>query len=167
MRKHTLSRSNYRNYKMTQVDIYNFYEFVTQEFDETKGRLVLRWDRNNTELRDLMINEEIHLYDKSAFINLSYVDYIKEHTNWEEGQTIYYKTISNYFIRSKLVFEVITNPFEDEYTFVEINSDGYLYLREFRGTCMSNKSESQFASHKINCFYNECADSRNRPYILK
>jgi len=152
---------------MTQVDIYNVYDFVTQDFDERTGKLYLRWDRGNSTLQELMIREDEGLYDNS-FINLSYVDYIKSIVNWKEGETVYYKTTSNCILRNRMSIEVLTNPFVDEYTFVELNSDGYLYLREFTGDCMCDKDPIYFTSQKINCFYNECVEQdKNQPYVLK
>ena len=153
---------------MTQVDIYNFYEFVTQEFDEISGKLTLKWDRNNTTLHELMLSESNNLYDRTTFVNLSYVDYIKEHINWKEGDPIYYKVSVNPMMRSKMTIQLIPNAFEEEYTFIELDSYGYLYLREFRGTCMSNKSPTEFDSHKIDCVYNDNTDNeKTLTYVLK
>lgn len=153
---------------MAQVDIYNVYDFVTHEFDEAKGKLTLRWDRNNSIVNELMLRESVNLYDRTSFVNLLYVDYIKEHINWKEGEPIYYKTSFNPMMRSKMTIQLVSNAFEEEFTFIELDSYGYLYLREFRGTCVSNKSPTEFDSHKLNCVYNEYTDNeKTLSYVLK
>ena len=154
------------------ANIYNIYENVSFEFNEAEKSLYIRWDKNNVPLHELLSDEVNAMTDKSLFTNLSFVDKIKECISWEEGQTIHFTLSCARFggriRRGEKIIKIAENAYQDEYTFLELNGDGYLYLREFTGSCIFHKDADDFTSHKLNCYYNEVTEERdNFTVILK
>jgi hypothetical protein len=152
------------------TDIYALYENVTCEFDEGKKILRMHWDVSDETVNNLMFNELGVMYDKDTITNLSIINEFKEHIQWKQGETIHFNisaTLNGMFTGDSYI-EIIENAYEEQYTFLEINGDGYLYLREFNGDCIYHKCESEFLSHKINCHYNDLVrEEKDAPYILK
>ena len=151
------------------MDIYTLYENVSYEFDEGKKSLFVRWDDFNVEVNDLIIKEMDYMYDKNTFTNLSFIDEFKEHIHWEEGQTIHINisySLTQIF-RGEITIKILEDAYHEHYTFLEVNGDGYLYLREFQGNCIANTCETEFTTHKINCYYNELVYERENLVILK
>lgn len=153
------------------ADIYNIYENVSYEFNEAKKSLYVRWDKDNVPLHELLCNEVNAMTDKNVFTNLNFVDELKEHIQWEEGQTIHFTLSFSRFgarIKSKKTIKITEDAYNEEYTFLELNGDGYLYLREFVGQCIFHKDADDFTSHKINCYYNELMKEREEfSFVLK
>lgn len=153
------------------ADIYNIYENVSYEFNEAKKSLYVRWDKDNVPLHELLCNEVTAMTDKNVFTNLNFVDELKEHIQWEEGQTIHFTLSFSRFgarIKSKKTIKITEDAYNEEYTFLELNGDGYLYLREFVGQCIFHKDADDFTSHKINCYYNELMKEREEfSFVLK
>jgi hypothetical protein len=150
---------------------YSLYENVTSEFDEGKKILRMHWNVSDETVNNLMIKELGVLYDKNTFTNLSIINEFREHIQWKQGDTIQLNistTITGMFTGETYI-EIIENAYEEQYTFLEMNGDGYLYLREFNGDCICHRNcETDFTSHKINCYYNDLVqEERDSPYILK
>ena len=150
---------------------YSLYENVTSEFDEGKKILRMHWNVSDETVNNLMIKELGVLYDKNTFTNLSIINEFREHIQWKQGETIQLNistTITGMFAGETYI-EIIENAYEEQYTFLEMNGDGYLYLREFNGDCICNHNcETDFTSHKINCYYNDLVqEEKDAPYILK
>jgi hypothetical protein len=153
------------------TDIYNIYDFVSYEFKEDIQSLYVRWDKENGPLHELLCDEVNVMNDKSVFTNLTFVDELKQHIQWKEGHTIHF-TVSfarfGFRPKAETTIKIIENAYEDEYTFLELNGDGYLYLIEFRGNCIIHKDIQDFTRHKINCYYNELVEEReNFMFVLK
>lgn len=155
------------------ADIYNIYENVSYEFNEAKKSLYVCWDKDNVPLHELLCDEVIAMTDKTVFTNLTFVDELKEHIQWEEGQTIHFTLSFACFgsrsrIRANATIKITDDAYNEEYTFLELNGDGYLYLREFVGQCIFHKDADDFTSHKINCYYNKLMEEReNFVVVLK
>lgn len=153
------------------ADIYNIYENVSYEFKDSKKSLYVRWDKDNVPLHELLCNEVNTMTDKTIFTNLTFVDELKEHIQWEEGQTIHFTLSFSRFgarIKSEQTIKITEDAYNEEYTFLELNGDGYLYLREFVGQCIFHKDADDFTSHKINCYYNELMKEREDfSFVLK
>ena len=153
------------------ADIYSIYESVSYEFKEAKKSLYVRWDKENVPLHELLCDEVNAMSDKTIFTNLTFVDELKEHIHWEEGQTIHFTlSFARFGLRRKAetTVKISENAYEDEYTFLELNGDGYLYLNEFKGHCIIHKCVEEFTRHKINCYYNELVEEReNFVCVLK
>ena len=154
------------------TNVYNIYENVSFEFNEGEKSLYIQWDKNNVPLHELLSVEVNAMTDKSLFTNLSFVDEIKDCISWEEGQTIHftlsYARLGGKIRRGEKTIKITENAYQDEYTFLELNGDGYLYLREFVGQCIFHKDADDFTSHKINCYYNELMKEREEfSFVLK
>jgi len=153
------------------ADIYNIYENVSYEFKDSKKSLYVRWDKDNVPLHELICNEVNAMTDKTVFTNLNFVDKLKEYIQWEEGQTIHFTLSFACFgarIKSEKTIKILEDAYQEEYTFLELNGDGYLYLREFVGQCIFHKDADDFTSHKINCYYNELMEEREEfHFVLK
>jgi hypothetical protein len=153
------------------TDIYSIYETVSYEFNEDKQSLYVRWDKGNDQLHELLCHEVNAMTDNTVFTNLSFVDELKEHIHWEECQTIHFTvSFARFGIRGRAekTIKISESAYEDEYTFLELNEDGYLYLIEFRGNCIIHKVVEDFTRHKINCYYNELVEERkNYVCVLK
>jgi hypothetical protein len=152
------------------AEVYTLYENVTRNFDEGKKILMMRWDVSDETVNNLMFQELGACYDKNTFTNLSIITEFKEHIQWKQGDTIQLNissTLTDMF-RGETHIEIIENAYQELYTFLEINGDGYLYLKEFCGDCICHRCETEFTSHKINCYYNDLVqEERDSPYILK
>jgi hypothetical protein len=152
------------------TEIYNLYENVTREFDEGKKVLMMRWDVSDDMVNNLMFQELGVCYDKNTFTNLSIITEFREHIHWKQGDKIQLNissTLTNMF-RGETHIEIIENAYQELYTFLEIDCDGYLYLKEFNGDCIYHKCETEFTSHKINCYYNQLVQEElESPYTLK
>jgi hypothetical protein len=148
------------------IDIYNLYENVSYKFDEDKRKFTVSWDKSNKDLCDLMENEVNMIYDQEdIFTNSSFIEFIKESVRWEEGQTIHFNIICNSL---RVTINILDNVYQDNYTFLELNGDGYLYIREFRGNCPFCRDETEYVSRKKKCYYNDLvADEKGYSYILK
>jgi hypothetical protein len=145
-------------------NIYNLYENVTYRFDEGKQSFTLSWDKSNNELNELMDNELSMVYGgENIFTNSSFVNVIKEQLNWIEGQTIHFNICNGL----RVTIKILDNAYQDEYTFLELNGDGYLYIKEFRGNCHVCKDATEFITYKKNCYYNDLITENENPYILK
>ena len=152
------------------TDIYGIYDNVSYEFNEAEKSLFIRWDRDNSPLHDLLCDEVIAITDKTVFTNLTFVDKVKECILWEEGQTIHFTLSFARFggrnRKSETTIKISENAYQDEYTFLELNGNGYLYLREFAGDCIFHKDEDDFTSHKLNCYYNELTEERKNFIVI-
>ena len=147
------------------ANIYSIYNSVSYEFKEAKKSLYVRWDKENVPLHDLLCDEVNAMSDKTIFTNLTFVDELKEHIHWEEGQTIHFTLSIARFgdrIKAETTIKIVEDAYNEEYTFLELNGDGYLYLREFVGQCIFHKDIDDFTSHKINCYYNELVEEREK-----
>jgi len=142
------------------------YDNVSYTFDETKRVLCIKWDKNNTDVSELMNREIEGMYNKTAFTNLSFIEVVKDYIQLEEPQTIYIKVTPS-MSRCKICIEILENPFHDNFTFLELNENGYLYLKEFDGVCVIHADEEEFTTHKINCIYNDTMYSNEHSVILK
>jgi len=153
------------------ADIYSIYESVSYEFKEAKKSLYVRWNKENVPLHELLCDEVNAMSDKTIFTNLTFVDKLKEHIHWEEGQTIHFTLSFARFggrTKAEITIKIIEDAYNEAYTFLELNGDGYLYLREFVGQCIYHKDIEDFTSHKINCYYNELVEEReNFDVVLK
>ena len=153
------------------ADIYSIYKSVSYEFKEAKKSLYVRWDKENVPLHELLCDEVNAMSDKTIFTNLTFVDKLKEHIHWEEGQTIHFTLSFARFggrTKAETTIKIIEDAYNEAYTFLELNGDGYLYLREFVGQCIFMKGMEDFTSHKINCYYNELVEEReNFDVVLK
>jgi hypothetical protein len=153
------------------ADIYSIYDSVSYEFKETKKSLYVRWNKENVPLHELLCDEVNAMSDKTIFTNLTFVDELKEHIHWEEGQTIHFTLSFARFggrTKAEITIKIIEDAYNEAYTFLELNGDGYLYLREFVGQCIFHKDADDFTSHKINCYYNELMEEReNFVVVLK
>ena len=147
------------------ANIYSIYNSVSYEFKEAKKSLYVRWDKENVPLHDLLCDEVNAMSDKTIFTNLTFVDELKEHIHWEEGQTIHFTLSFARFggrTKAETTIKIVEDAYNEEYTFLELNGDGYLYLREFVGQCIFHKDIDDFTSHKINCYYNELVEEREK-----
>jgi hypothetical protein len=153
------------------ADIYSIYNSVSYEFKEAKKSLYVRWDKENVPLHELLCDDVNAMSDKTIFTNLTFVDELKEHIHWEEGQTIHFTLSFARFggrTKAETTIKIVEDAYNEEYTFLELNGDGYLYLREFVGQCIFHKDMEDFTSHKINCYYNELVEEReNFDVVLK
>ena len=153
------------------ADIYSIYETVSYEFKEAKKSLYVRWNKENVPLHELLCDEVNAMSDKTIFTNLTFVDELKEHIHWEEGQTIHFTLSFARFggrTKAETTIKIIEDAYNEAYTFLELNGDGYLYLREFVGQCIFHKDMEDFTSHKINCYYNKLVEEReNFDVVLK
>lgn len=152
------------------MDIYTLYENVSYEFNEGKKSLLMSWDKSNKELNELMYKELGMVFENpNIFINLTFIDEIKHHIQWKEGETIHLKISSNSssIFRGKATIQILENAYQEERTFLELNSDGYVYIRKFCGNCISHIHETEFISLKINCYYNELVYERENLVIMK
>jgi hypothetical protein len=153
------------------ADIYSIYDSVSYEFNEAKKSLYVRWNKENVPLHELLCDEVNAMSDKTIFTNLTFVDKLKEHIHWEEGQTIHFTLSFARFggrTKAETTIKIIEDAYNEAYTFLELNGDGYLYLREFVGQCIFHKDMEDFTSHKINCYYNELVEEReNFDVVLK
>jgi hypothetical protein len=153
------------------ADIYDIYNSVSYEFKEAKKSLYVRWDKENVPLHELLCDDVNAMSDKTIFTNLTFVDELKEHIHWEEGQTIHFTLSFARFggrTKAETTIKIVEDAYNEEYTFLELNGDGYLYLREFVGQCIFHKDMEDFTSHKINCYYNELVQEReNFDVVLK
>ena len=146
------------------TDIYNLYENIAYKFNEGKQKMTLSWDKSNEEINELMNNEILLLYgQEDIFTNSSFVDIIKECVQWNEGQIIHF----NIHVGVRVTIQILLNGYQEEYTFLEINGDGYLYIKEFRGNCNVCKDDTEFTTRKKNCYYNDLMSENEKPYILK
>jgi hypothetical protein len=152
------------------ANVYTIYENVSYTFDEGKKRLYMSWDKSNLVLNELMFNELILSSDrKDIYTNLTFIDELKDSIKWKEGETIHFEIHFTRYCSSngRVYIQILEDAYQDAHTFLELNGDGYVYIREFQGNCICYKDETEFASVKVNCYYNELTNERENLFILK
>jgi hypothetical protein len=151
-------------------DIYSLYENVTSDFDEGKKILKMHWDVSNESVNNLMFKELGVMYDKDTYTSLSIINEFKDLVQWKNGETTHLNisaTLNGMFIGESYI-EIIENAYQEQFTFLEIDGDGYLYIIEFNGNCIYHTCREEFTRHKINCHYNDLVqEEKDCPYILK
>jgi hypothetical protein len=152
------------------VNVYNIYDYVTYN-TKNDNRLTILWDKEWNELDDLMKNEKppFVTYEFIPYANYSWIDKMKEMTDWTEGYVIYIIGISInegsytlYFRKlDKKDINQCNGTYSDNYT-TFINEEGY-----FVSTPYHWENEPLQNSERINCVYNEYIMDTNDIFILK
>ena len=138
---------------METVDVYTLYNKVSYNFNKDKKSLSVRWEVFDIEVNDLMLKEIGVLYDKNTFTNLLFIDEFRQHLQLDERETIRIHisyTLPELF-RGEITIKVLEDAYQQHFTFLELNGDGYLYLMEFQGNCIANVDATEFTYHKIDC----------------
>lgn len=152
------------------VNVYNIYDYVTYD-TKNDNRLTILWDKEWKELDDLMKNEKppFVTYEFIPYANYSWIDKMKEMTDWTEGYVIYIIGISMnegsytmYFRKlDKKDINQCNGAYSDSYT-TFINEDGYFVSAHYHW-----ENEPLQNSERINCVYNEYVMNTNDSFILK
>jgi len=138
---------------MSEVNIFNVYDFVTYEYDLTKNRMFVKWDKNNETINDVMIKEGYQSStEKRGFM---WIDKLKEITQWENGRVI--TIISSFPDNGKLYIQWETTKMSARH--IVIMGDGYFYKRDY--------TQDYIPLVKVDCLYNDIMDNILSPYILK
>ena len=139
---------------MTDISIFNVYDFVTYKYNLSVNILFVKWDKNNEVVNNLMKNEAYQSpTEKRGFL---WIDKLKEITNWCDGDIINIigsfpdtngrLTITWEFNKTKSASHII------------ILGDGYFYKRDY------NQYYKPLV--RVDCLYNDLIDE-NLPYIFK
>lgn len=152
------------------VNVYNIYDYVTYD-TKNDNRLTILWDKEWKELDDLMKNEKppFVTYEFIPYANYSWIDKMKEMTDWTEGYVIYIIGISMnegsytiYFRKlDKKDINQCNGAYSDSYT-TFINEEGYFVSAHYHW-----ENEPLQNSERINCVYNEYVMNTNDSFILK
>lgn len=152
------------------VNVYNIYDYVTYD-TKNDNRLTILWDKEWKELDDLMKNEKppFVTYEFIPYANYSWIDKMKEMTDWTEGYVIYIIGISMnegsytmYFRKlDKKDINQCNGAYSDSYT-TFINEEGYFVSAHYHW-----ENEPLQNSERINCVYNEYIMNTNDSFILK
>jgi len=128
---------------MTEITLENVYDYVTYEYDLNKNILLIRWDKNNEDVENIMRFEGYHSYSiKRGFC---WVELLKTITEWKDGEKI--NIISIFPTKGRLYVKwMYTQQKISAYNIV-IGEDGYLYMRG----CSLKKDPFI----KVNCIFND------------
>jgi hypothetical protein len=139
---------------MTEINIFNVYDFVTYEYDITKCRMIVTWDKRNKSINKIM---ETEWYQSITRKNgCFWVEKLKEITNWCEGDII---NILPPFPNNGAMY--IAWEFNRTLSARQtvILGDGYFYTRDYK------QDYNPFV--KVNCLYNDLLDDEIMSYVLK
>ena len=139
---------------MTEISIFDAYDYVTYEYNLSINILFVKWDKNNEVVNNLMKNEAYQsITEKRGFM---WIDKLKEITNWNDGDIINIigsfpdsngrLTITWEFNKTKSARHIL------------ILGDGYFYKRDYK--------QDFNPLVKVDCLYNDLMD-KYVPYILK
>lgn len=152
------------------VNVYNIYDYVTYD-TKNDNHLTILWDKEWKELDDLMKNEKppFVTYEFIPYANYSWIDKMKEMSDWTEGYVIYIIGISMnegsytmYFRKlDKKDINQCNGAYSDSYT-TFINEEGYFVSAHYHW-----ENEPLQNSERINCVYNEYIMNTNDSFILK
>jgi len=139
---------------MSEIDIFNVYNFVTYEYNLTKCVMFVKWDKNNEAVDAVMKKEGYQsCNEKLGFL---WIYKLKEITDWSHGDVI--NIITSFPNNGKLHIEWEFNR-KLSSRHIVILDDGYFYKRDY--------NQDYCPSVKVDCLHNDLMDDMIVPYVLK
>lgn len=139
---------------MSGVDIFNVYDFVTYEYNLTKCEMFVKWDKNNEAVNAVMMKEGYQSYNEK--LGFSWIDKLKEITNWVDGDIINIITSFPYNGKIHIAWE-FNRTLSSRH--IVILGDGYFYKRDY--------NQHYCPLVKVNCLHNDLMDDMIPTYVLK
>ena len=142
--------------EITEITIYNVYDFVTYSFNESRREFIISWDSLNTEVENIMKCEKIP-YDKDVKYSAVWINELKKCVGWEKGMELQLASRYSYRSdRSGIFIITVLKQFYDGQIYEFIDKDGYFRVRQYTTKAViSTQGKNSRQMELCNCLYND------------